>query len=95
MREGRITFFFLTFVTLIGSGVLTPTSRSRGGMTSSSSTSYDAKPPLSGVAAFLATANKDEFKIDGVLTEDEGVDAGVLSRVVSIIGVGGALRTEV
>lgn len=82
-------------MTFIGSGVLTPTSRSRGGMASSSSISYGAKPPLSGVAAFLAAANKDEFKIDEVLMEDEGVDAGLLSRVLSMIGVGGALRTEV
>jgi hypothetical protein len=79
--EDRInTFFFLTFVTFIGSGVLTPASGSRGGITSSPSTSYTAKPPPNGVAALLvAAANKDEFKIDGVLIEDEGVDPGLLS----------------
>jgi len=83
-------------VTLIGSGALTPASRTGAGITSSLSTSYGANPPLSGVPALFAPAKRAEFKIDEALIEDEGVDAGLLSRgVVSITGVGGALRTEV
>lgn len=89
-----LTFFFLTLVTLMGSGVLTPATRSCGAIISSSSASYGANPPLSGVL-FLAAAMSDELSIDELSSDDGGVEAGLASRVVAILGVGGVLRTDV
>lgn len=89
------TFFFLALVTLIGSGVLTPTARSCAGILSSSSlSSYEANPPLNGVP-LRAAANKEELNIEELSTDEGGVDTGLESRGVELTtGVDGPLRTE-